>query len=307
LGDYVWKTYQLEENKPSELNSANSSTAPSQDSLPDSGDLQWLRENLPVLDVNLSDLIQDGLNTLIGICDSSGVQVEYHCQEPTPVLFLQPSLFRQGLLNLLITIIQFVPGGEIRIQAYKQTEKIVIDIEAIPSIDRRGQNSQGIMEGLNTAGLFFNCCNGSIEIEDPTDTTPLRVRIALPILERMAVLVVEDHADTLHLFQRYLADSRYIFWGASSVNEGLVLAEAILPRVIVLDVMMPESDGWEFLGRLHVHPKLMHIPVIVYSIVSQENLALSLGAAEFLQKPISRKELLAALDRQVTRSSRESG
>jgi CheY-like chemotaxis protein len=241
------------------------------------------------------------------VCDTAGILVEFQCQEPSPALFLQPSLFRQGLLNMLIAIIQFVPGGIIKIQANQQTEKIVIEIEAIPAPDHQEWNDMGINDGLRAAELFFDCCNGSIEVEEPTETAPLHVRIALPILERMSVLVVEDHADTLQLFQRYLADSRYIFWGASSVNEGLALAETIMPGVIVLDVMMPESDGWEFLGRLHVHPKLMHIPVIVYSIISQENLALSLGAAEFLQKPISRKELLAALDRQVTRSSRESG
>jgi len=72
-----------------------------------------------------------------------------------------------------------------------------------------------------------------------------------------------------------------------------------VPQIIVLDVMMPQTDGWRVLSRLRQHPLTSNIPVIVCTILAQEALALSLGANAFLRKPVTRQAFLAALDRQV--------
>ena len=61
--------------------------------------------------------------------------------------------------------------------------------------------------------------------------------------------------------------------------------------------MLPDIDGWDMLGRLRAHPKTSDKPVVVCTIMPQEQLALALGAAAFLQKPVSRETLLAELDR----------
>lgn len=62
---------------------------------------------------------------------------------------------------------------------------------------------------------------------------------------------------------------------------------------------MPQIDGWEILGRLRNHPQTHHIPVIVCTILSQEEMALTLGASGFIHKPISRQNLLTELDHQA--------
>jgi CheY-like chemotaxis protein len=74
----------------------------------------------------------------------------------------------------------------------------------------------------------------------------------------------------------------------------------------VLDVMMPEQDGWTLLGQLREHPTTRGVPIIVCTILPQEQLALTLGAAEFIRKPVSRKTLLSALDRQADQLLKES-
>ena len=119
--------------------------------------------------------------------------------------------------------------------------------------------------------------------------------------ERLPVLVIDDNVDTLQLMQRYLSNSRYHFVGASDPEQALALAEELSPAIIVLDVMLPGVDGWELLGRLREHPKTSEIPVIVCTILPQRQLALMLGAAEFIRKPVTRRILLSALDRQVDR------
>jgi len=66
-----------------------------------------------------------------------------------------------------------------------------------------------------------------------------------------------------------------------------------------VDVMMPGVDGWELLGRLRQHPLTGHIPIVVCTVLTQEELALSLGASDFLPKPVARQAFLEALDRQL--------
>ena len=79
------------------------------------------------------------------------------------------------------------------------------------------------------------------------------------------------------------------------------MAEESLPDIILLDVMLQDLDGWELLGRFRAHPQLGDRPVIVCTILPQRDLALSLGAAGFLSKPLSQRQLLSALDAQVDR------
>ena len=65
--------------------------------------------------------------------------------------------------------------------------------------------------------------------------------------------------------------------------------------LITLDIMLPNMDGWDFLGRLKQVPALMRIPVVIISIVADRNRGFALGASAILQKPMSRQELSDSL------------
>ena len=118
------------------------------------------------------------------------------------------------------------------------------------------------------------------------------------------MLAIDDNPDTLRLLQRYTADTRYGLQCESDAERSLALAEEIMPDIILLDVMLQDVDGWELLGRFRAHPRLGDRPVIVCTILPQRDLALSLGAAGFLSKPFSRRQLLATLDAQADRLHR---
>jgi len=118
-------------------------------------------------------------------------------------------------------------------------------------------------------------------------------------VEQLPVLAIDDNADTIQLMQRYTTGTRYRLLGTHGLEQALDLAEQFSPQIVVLDVMMPQLDGWEVLGRLRQHPLTSRTPIIVCTILPQEELALSLGASGFVRKPITRQSFLAALDRQV--------
>ena len=109
------------------------------------------------------------------------------------------------------------------------------------------------------------------------------------------VLVIDDNDGLVKLVQRYLTDRDCRVIAATNGEEGLRLAQELLPDAIVLDVMMPEMDGWELLQRLRNRPQTATIPVIICSVISDPELAYSLGAALSLPKPISRRDVMDAL------------
>lgn len=111
------------------------------------------------------------------------------------------------------------------------------------------------------------------------------------------ILVIDDDAAARDLMCRYLKRDDYQVLVAASGSEGLALAREHHPDVITLDVLMPGMDGWAVLGALKEDPQCREIPVIMCSILDEQNLGFALGASEYLTKPIDRERLTTLLKR----------
>jgi CheY-like chemotaxis protein len=109
------------------------------------------------------------------------------------------------------------------------------------------------------------------------------------------VLVVDDNELIIELIRRYLVPRGYEVASAPSADRALELAEQMHPFAMTVDLMMPDRDGWDLLKALLQRPTTRDIPVIVCSVLRQKELALSLGATAFLEKPVKEDELLAVL------------
>jgi CheY-like chemotaxis protein len=120
-------------------------------------------------------------------------------------------------------------------------------------------------------------------------------RVAVPATPRRTILVVDDNEDVLALFQRYLACRHYHVVVSRTAADALAQARRLQPFAITLDLMMPDQDGWDILQTLLNQPETRHIPLIVCSVLKQKELALSLGATAFLEKPVSEQALVAVL------------
>ncbi|MBV9924251.1 MAG: response regulator [Acidobacteria bacterium] len=115
--------------------------------------------------------------------------------------------------------------------------------------------------------------------------------------ERSAVVVIEDDDDAAALLTETLERAGYRVLRAPSGAEGLRLAREHDPVAVTLDVMMPEMDGWRVLQAMRADPRLASIPVIVCSIVDNRPLGYSLGASDYLLKPVDPQALTDTLDR----------
>nr|MDJ0570418.1 response regulator [Pleurocapsa sp. MO_192.B19] len=105
------------------------------------------------------------------------------------------------------------------------------------------------------------------------------------------ILVIDDDPTIHDLLKRFLGKKGFKVKTASSGAEGVRLAKMLKPEAITLDVMMPGMDGWSVLTALKANPQTADIPVVMMSMVDDQNLGYALGAAEYLLKPINNQKL----------------
>lgn len=108
----------------------------------------------------------------------------------------------------------------------------------------------------------------------------------------MSVLVVDDESDIREAVAEVLADEGYVVHGASDGAEALRTARAVHPSIVLLDLMMPGMNGWEFRAAQKDDPDIQDIPVVVLSALGRVS---GMDAAGFIQKPFDLEELLSMI------------
>lgn len=122
-----------------------------------------------------------------------------------------------------------------------------------------------------------------------------------PVPARKRVLVIDDDPDAIYLTQENLDPKEFEILGTRDGKEGLQLARERHPHAILLDIVMPQADGWQVLHELKQDPETANIPVILLTIVDKKALGFRLGASAYLLKPFDPKSVLDALHRVIPR------
>lgn len=120
-----------------------------------------------------------------------------------------------------------------------------------------------------------------------------------------SILIVDDDADVRECIGDALEAEGYRVTGASNGREALRLLKDgnVQPDIILLDIMMPEMDGWAFRAEQRKDPGIASIPVVVFTAYgSPKDVAQQLQATGFLRKPVRLEELLSAVDRVCSKS-----
>jgi CheY-like chemotaxis protein len=112
---------------------------------------------------------------------------------------------------------------------------------------------------------------------------------------RAPVLVVEDDAQTMFLYEKYLSDSGFQVVPARGVDDARAVLARVRPAAVVLDVMLDGETSWSFLEEMKKNPATRDIPTLVVTVMDRENKARALGADEFFVKPMQREWLLNKL------------
>ena len=165
--------------------------------------------------------------------------------------------------------------------------------------------------GLSLTRAFAVLMGGDVDVSSEQgrgSTFIVRVPVELaqaeaeepiePVAPRAdTVLIIDDDAGTRDLIARTLQREGFAIRHAPDGKIGLAMVRALRPAVVLLDVMMPQMDGWSVLSAIRADPALADTPVVMISFVHEEGLAASLGANDYLTKPIEWNELRTVLSR----------
>jgi CheY-like chemotaxis protein len=221
------------------------------------------------------------------LTSSRGIELIPGSLPPELGAALHPSVLRQILVMSVGQLVDQMSRGRITIGAQSAGRHVQLTLTCEPRATATGMQFELLREVLATQG-------GSLEIIDEARRTSLRIE--LPYVGEVAVLVVDDNPDMRYLYRRCVKRTRYRIVHEGSGRRMFEAVQAHAPDVIVLDIMLPDVDGWQLLSDLHHHHATRHIPVMVCSVIDEENLALALGASLFLPKPVDCRSFIQALE-----------
>lgn len=116
--------------------------------------------------------------------------------------------------------------------------------------------------------------------------------------DKKSILLIEDDHKMVGLIKDMLSGAGYAPVGANSGREGLDLLETTIPALIILDLLLPDMDGFELLKQLKHREGTKDIPILIVSCLNESSnkiKGLDLGADDYLIKPVNKKELIAVL------------
>jgi signal transduction histidine kinase/CheY-like chemotaxis protein len=236
---------------------------------------------------------------------------------------------RQALFNLLSNACKFTEKGTVRLEARADGDHVLFRVsdtgigmspeqvaklfqpftQADASISRR---FGGTGLGLAISQRFCEMMGGRIWVESRQgEGTAISMRIPFRVAKQAEapavpapvaatgplVLVVDDDPAIRDVVGRSLNKEGFRAIFAKSGDEAVAMARQHQPSAITLDVMMPGTDGWAALSRLKADPELANIPVVMLTLLEDRNMAFSLGASDYLAKPVDRDRLVSTVRR----------
>jgi CheY-like chemotaxis protein len=241
--------------------------------------------------VDIRQLVEQVIQNVEPMARSWGVQIQWEPEVDGLQVKLNRVVLRQALFNLLSHVIRRCQGSDPVVRFKQVGESVSLEIIytpiGSPDLHQFGQPYAMASELLNSLGVHWE--------RQENDQGEAIISIRIPLVERHRVLIVDDNAGLIRLFERYLNDQPFLVHSTTSAEQALHILADLKPDIIILDVMMPTRDGWEVLQEIRQNEAGAQAKVLVCSIINDPDLAAAMGADGFLHKPVDRASLLQAL------------
>jgi len=284
---------------------------------------------LKVQPLDVAERIMGAVNTFRAVLDQQGRTIKVDVPGELPKAAGDPDRVGQVLINFISNAIKYSPqGGTITVSAGADESRVRVSVTdegiGIAPEDQGRLFTQfyrvdsSLTREIGGTGLGLSICKSIIELlggevgvtsEPGTGSTfwftlpfASEKHVRTPSLEGPLgspggrILVVDNSEDVANLVATYLSRRGYEVIKAFNAKEAWEYAVELEPRVITLDVMVDEGEGFGLLQHLKADPKTKDIPVVVLSIICDEGRSARCGAADYLEKPIDKDRLLSIID-----------
>lgn len=279
--------------------------------------------------VDIQAVVNEALSIVKPLADKNGNAVEVICPGHIGSFRSDQTKVKQMLLNLMSNANKFTSNGTLTLKVSREAGSQVCfrvsDTGIGMTEEQLGRLFQAFSQadasttkcfggtglGLAITRHFCTMLGGNVSVESTPgvgstftitlpdqDAIPAVAPTSMPVMHadgRTTILVVDDDPSVRSLLARTIGNEGYRVIEAANGVDALALAREHRPEAITLDVMMPKLDGWDVLKALKGDALLRNIPVIMVTILNERGMAIPLGAADFVTKPIDRQRLTAIL------------
>ncbi len=237
------------------------------------------------------EVVDAVLALLRRLLDENAIRTRLNFPPRLPVVGISRSLLRQVLMGLLGTLAKEMREAIFDFSAQLTPSQMALTLEVVSADPPPAWADE---DWFVTVREMLLVNQGDIVIT-PGRGGAWTFALRLPLSREHTILAIDDNADVLALYDRYLTPHGYRVLTAQTAEVAHELVRQARPFALLLDLMMPDHDGWELLQGFVSPSATAHIPVIVCSVLKQRDLALALGAAGFIEKPITEQVLLSVL------------
>ena len=279
-------------------------------------------------EVNMTELISSVMSTATGLIKDKPISLKREVPENLPLVRADAMRVRQVLINFLSNAAKFTEEGEITVKArVEESTKgqpiVMVEVtDSGPGIALEDQTKlfqpfsqvdASLTRKVGGSGLGLSICQHLIQMHGGHIGVHSDIGqgstfyFSVPVFQQKpetegindnpVILAIDDDPQIISLYERYLEPKGFQVIGLTDPSKAKERAKQIKPFAITLDIMMPGYDGWQVLTDLKSSSETRDLPVIICSIVDDEDKGFSLGAADYLVKPILEEDLLNALDR----------
>jgi CheY-like chemotaxis protein len=278
--------------------------------------------------VSIHDVINGAMSYAIGLTKDKPIELERAIAPDLPLIRADATRVRQVLINFLQNAVKFAEEGTITVKANLQADpngrpEILVSVmdtgigisledqkklfQPFSQVDASAtRKTGGSGLGLSISRLLIEMHGGRVGvISDTGKGSTFYFTLPAPYVEpestspteNRIVLAIEDDRQVISLYERYLREHNYKVIALTDPFQAVERAREVKPFAITLDVMMPNRSGWQVLEALKSDEVTRTIPVIICSIISDQEKGFSLGATDYLTKPILQDDLANALNR----------
>jgi CheY-like chemotaxis protein len=247
-------------------------------------DQEVSRLRLKIQSFNLHDSLQNVQKAISPLLKHQQIQLTLPLADKPVMLKSDIQLVEQVFINLLSYLMGRLQSAEIRLSVQETSAEQARVCIQFPHL--------GLSINNPTISRLLETLGWSLSYQRSGDWQMLYLEINAQV---KSILLIDDNDALLELSHRYLSNHDFRVFTASDGKQGWEMIQAVQPDVIIMDVMMPEIDGWELLQRVRSDSKLSSAAIIICSVFNNPQLAYALGANYFLAKPINQEMILNTL------------
>ena len=287
---------------------------------------------LQIEEVNLSDIINSAITNTSGLVKEKPIELIQKVPANLPSVKADEIRISQVLINLISNAVKFTEKGNITVEASvskspeNQSEMLITVTDTgigiapedqVKLFQRFSQVDDSPTRKTGGTGLGLSICRSLIELHGGRIglqrsevgkgslfyfTLPMpdyipAYDLSQPSQNTNVILAIDDDPQVISLYDRFLKTQGFEVIPLTDPLKAVQRAQELKPFAITLDVMMPQKDGWQVLNDLKQNPETRNIPILICSILQEEEKGYNLGASEYLVKPFLQDDLINAIHR----------